>query len=150
MITFNGEFLGIHMDDIQFSRKISEEVMNLDDAILGVSVIGDTGKVLSSFSRETLGNRFELDRYKYNANYGTWAKIILTLVEQASASTFGPATAVITLHKGSILMLIPIRSRQIMIGLVLMRSANQEYVISRILDLLEEESDRNEFEIHGT
>ena len=32
------------MEDIQFSRKISEEVMNLDDAILGVSVIGDTGK----------------------------------------------------------------------------------------------------------
>ena len=46
MITFNGVFLGIHMEDIQFSRKISEEVMNLDDAILGVSVIGDTGKVL--------------------------------------------------------------------------------------------------------
>jgi hypothetical protein len=37
-----------------------------------------------------------------------------------------------------------------MIGLVLMRSANQEYVISRVLDLLEEESDRNEFEIYGT
>ena len=51
MITFNVEFLGIHMDDIQFSNKISE-VMNPDDAILGVSVIGDTGKVLSSFSRE--------------------------------------------------------------------------------------------------
>jgi hypothetical protein len=138
------------MDDIQFSRKISEEVLNLDKAILGVSIIGDTGKVLSSFSRESLDKTFELDRYKYDSNYGTWAKIILTLVEQASSSAFGPATAIITLHKGSILMLIPIRSRRIMIGLVLMRSANQEYVISKILDLLEEENDRNEFEIYGS
>jgi hypothetical protein len=30
------------MDGIQFSRKISEEVMNLDDAILGVSVMIST------------------------------------------------------------------------------------------------------------
>jgi hypothetical protein len=138
------------MDDIPFSRKISEEVLKLDNAILGVSIIGDTGKVLSSFSRENLDKTFELDRYKYDSNYGTWAKIILTLVEQASSSTFGPATAIITVHKGSILMLIPIRSRRIMIGLVLMRSTNQEYVISRILDLLEEENDRNEFEIYGS
>jgi hypothetical protein len=138
------------MDDIQFSREISEEVLNLDKAILGVPIIGDTGKVLSSFSRESLDKTFELDRYKYDSNYGTWAKIILTLVEQASSSAFGPATAVITVHNGSILMLIPIRSRQIMIGLVLMRSANQEYVITKILDLLEEENDRNEFEMYGT
>jgi hypothetical protein len=138
------------MDDVQFSRKISEEVLNLDNAILGVSIIGDTGKILSSFSRESLDKTFELERYKYDSNYGTWAKIILTLVEQASGSAFGPTTAVITVHKGSILMLIPIRSRQIMIGLVLMRSANQEYVISKILDLLEEENDKNEFEIYGS
>ena len=81
--------------------------------------------------------KFELDRYKYDANYGTWAKIILTLVEQASTSTFGPANAIITIHKGSILMLIPIRSRKIMIGLVLQRSVNQEYLITKILDLLD-------------
>jgi hypothetical protein len=142
-------FLRICMSDVNFSRKISEDVMNLDDAVLGVSIISDTGKVLSSFARDNLGKRFELDRYTYDANHGTWAKIILTLVEQASSSTFGPANAIITVHKGSILMLIPIRSRNIMIGLVLQRSVNQEYVISRILDLLDVENDKNEFELYG-
>ena len=48
MITFNVEFLGIHMDDIQFSNKIFE-VMNPDDAILGVSVIGIWEKYFHHF-----------------------------------------------------------------------------------------------------
>jgi hypothetical protein len=137
------------MSDIDVSRKITEDIMKIDDAVLGVSVIGNAGNILSSYARDTLGKKFELDRYKYDANYGTWAKIILTLVEQASTSTFGPANAIITIHKGSILMLIPIRSRKIMIGLVLQRSVNQEYLITKILDLLDEENDRHEFELYG-
>jgi hypothetical protein len=137
------------MSDTDVSRKITEDIMNIDEAVLGVSVISDAGNILSSYARDTLGKKFELDRYKYDANYGTWAKIIITLVEQASESTFGPANAVITIHKGSILMLIPIRSRKIMIGLVLQRSVNQEYVITKILDLLDEEYDRHEFESYG-
>jgi hypothetical protein len=137
------------MSDIDVSRKITEDIMKIDDAVLGVSVIGDAGNILSSYARDTLGKKFELDNYKYDANYGTWAKIILTLVEQASRSTFGPANAIITIHKGSILMLIPIRSRKIMIGLVLQRSVNQEYLITKILDLLDEEDDRHEFELYG-
>jgi hypothetical protein len=137
------------MSDIDVSRKITEDIMKMDDAVLGVSVIGNAGNILSSYARDTLGKKFELDRYKYDANYGTWAKIILTLVEQASTSTFGPANAIITIHKGSILMLIPIRSRKIMIGLVLQRSVNQEYLITKILDLLDEENDRHEFELYG-
>ena len=38
------------MDGIQFSRKISEEVMNLDDAILGVSVMISTGICYTSIN----------------------------------------------------------------------------------------------------
>jgi hypothetical protein len=48
---------------------------------------------------------------------------------------FGPVDAIITLYKGSILMLIPIKSRGIMVGLVLQRATNVEYISSRIIEL---------------
>jgi hypothetical protein len=48
---------------------------------------------------------------------------------------FGPVDAIITLYKGSILMLIPIKSRGIMVGPVLQRATNVEYISSRIIEL---------------
>ena len=54
---------------------------------------------------------------------------------------FGPVDPIITLHKGSILMLIPIKSRGIMVGLMLQRATNIEYISSRIIELLEAQQD---------
>jgi hypothetical protein len=54
---------------------------------------------------------------------------------ERSSRVFGPVDAIITLYKGSILMLIPIKSRGIMVGLVLQRATNVEYISSRIIEL---------------
>jgi len=87
---------------------------------------------------DALAKKFEGGRY--DDTYGLWASIILGLAERSSR-VFGPVDAIITLHKGSILMLIPIKSREIMVGLVLQRATNVEYISSRIIELLEAHQD---------
>jgi hypothetical protein len=100
------------------------------------------GNILSSYGTDALAKKFEIDRY--DDTYGLWATIILGLVERSSR-VFGPVDAIITLHKGSILMLIPIKSRAIMVGLVLQRATNVEYISSKIIDLLDAQQDYVDF-----
>jgi hypothetical protein len=119
-------------------KMIVEDILNVDDSIMGVSIMSKEGNVLSSYGTDALAKKFEVDRY--DDTYGLWASVILGLVERSSR-VFGPVDAIITLHKGSILMLIPLRSRAIMVGLVLQRATNVEYISSRIRELLEAQQD---------
>jgi hypothetical protein len=125
-------------------KMIVEDILNVDDSIMGVSIMSKEGNILSSYGTDALAKKFEVDRY--DDTYGLWASVILGLVERSSR-VFGPVDAIVTLHKGSILMLIPIRSRSIMVGLVLQRATNVEYISSRIIELLEAQQDHVGF--HG-
>jgi hypothetical protein len=125
-------------------KMIVEDILNVDDSIMGVSIMSKEGNILSSYGTDALAKKFEVDRY--DDTYGFWASVILGLVERSSR-VFGPVDAIVTLHKGSILMLIPIRSRAIMVGLVLQRATNVEYISSRIIELLEAQQDHVGF--HG-
>lgn len=126
------------MPDPNIPKMIVEDILNVDDSIMGVSIMSKEGNILSSYGTDALAKKFELDRY--DDTYGLWASVILGLVERSSR-VFGPVDAIITLHKGSILMLIPLRSRAIMVGLVLQRATNVEYISSRIIELLEAQQD---------
>ena len=126
------------MPEPNIPKMIVEDILNVDDSIMGVSIMSKEGKILSSYGTDALAKKFEVDRY--DDTYGLWASIILGLAERSSR-VFGPVDAIITLHKGSILMLIPIKSREIMVGLVLQRATNVEYISSRIIELLEAQQD---------
>ena len=126
------------MPEPNIPKMIVEDILNVDDSIMGVSIMSKEGTVLSSYRTDALAKKFEVDRY--DDTYGLWASVILGLVERSSR-VFGPVDAIITLHKGSILMLIPLRSRAIMVGLVLQRATNVEYISSRIIELLEAQQD---------
>ena len=126
------------MPEPNIPKMIVEDILNVDDSIMGVSIMSKEGNILSSYGTDALAKKFEVDRY--DDTYGLWASVILGLVERSSR-VFGPVDAIVTLHKGSILMLIPIRSRAIMVGLVLQRATNVEYISSRIIELLEAQQD---------
>lgn len=130
------------MPEVNIPKRIVEDIVNVDGSILGVSIMSKDGAILSSYGTDVLAKRFEVD--KYDEKYGMWATIILGLIEQSS-KVFGPVDAIITLHKGSILMLIPIKSRGLMVGLVLQRATNVEYITSKIVDLLEAQQDYTGF-----
>jgi hypothetical protein len=122
---------------LDIAKKISNDVISIDDAILAISVMDMKGNILASQFKQAFRDKFEvtIDDKK---NSGTWAIVILGMCEKFK-HIFGSSEAIINIHKTCKTMLIPIPSRQILIGLVIQRSANAEdYVAGRVRTLLEE------------
>src|SRR5918996_5519937 len=106
------------------AERIADDILSTNDEILAISVIDKKGNVLAGKSRESFNKAFRLnvDGDKYGA---TLAVGILSLVNEVK-DTFGEAQAIITIHKNCKLMLLPVPSYQIVIGLVLHPSVNAE------------------------
>lgn len=60
---------------------VVEDILNVDDFILGVSIMSKEGNILSSYGTDALLKKFEVDRY--DNTYGLWATIILGLAESS-------------------------------------------------------------------
>jgi hypothetical protein len=120
--------------------KISKQILSIDDTIDAVSVMDMQGNTLSSTSKES----FYTTKYDVTQDIhdiaGDFAIVILGMVQRMDKS-FGSTEAVISFHKKCKLMLVPIPSHQILIGLVIYRSSNEEYIITKIRTLLEDKED---------
>jgi hypothetical protein len=64
------------------------------------------------------------------------AKIILRLVQEAGQD-FGPVKVIVNSHENCIFAIVPVKSRLLIIGLVLSRSSNADFITSKIFGLLE-------------
>lgn len=72
-------------------------------------------------------------------------KIILRLVKEAGQD-FGPVKAIVNFQKNCIFELVPLKSSQLIIGLVFSRSTNTDFITYKIFDLLEgNEGDRTRY-----
>jgi hypothetical protein len=120
--------------------KISKQILSIDDTIDAVSIMDMQGNTLSSTSKES----FYTTKYDVTQDIhdiaGDFAIVILGMVQRMDKS-FGSTEAVISFHKKCKLMLVPIPSHQILIGLVIYRSSNEEYIITKIRTLLEDKED---------
>jgi hypothetical protein len=63
-------------------------------------------------------------------------KIILRLVKEA-VQDFGPVKGIVNFQKNCIFELVPLKSSQLIIGLVLSRSTNVNFITSKIFDHFE-------------
>lgn len=63
-------------------------------------------------------------------------KIILRLVKEA-VKNFDPVKAIVNFQENCIFELVPLKSSQLIIGLVLSCSINVEFITTKIFDLLE-------------
>ena len=125
------------MSLVDIAKKISDDVISIDDAILATSVMDMQGNILASQYKQVFRDKFEvtIDDKK---NSGTWAIVILGMCERFK-HVFGSSEAIINIHKNCKTMLIPIRSRQLVIGFVTQRSANAEdYIANKVRTLLEQ------------
>jgi hypothetical protein len=125
------------MSLVDIANKISNDMLSTDDAILAIFVTDMKGTILASQFKQTFKEKFEVS-IKDKKNSGTRAIVILGMCEKFK-HIFGSSEAIINVYKSCKTMLIPIHSRQILIGLVVQRSANAEdYVTNKVRILLEE------------
>jgi hypothetical protein len=106
------------------AERIAGEVLSIHDEILGIAIMDKKGNILAANSRESFKEAFGVaeDREKYGA---TLAIGIHTLVNEVK-DMFGEAQSIITVHKNCKLMLLPVPSFQLLVGLVFQRSVNAE------------------------
>ncbi len=107
------------------AEKISDYILSSSEGILSVAVIERCGNIIAAKVKESFKKRFKvdnLDRAKYN---GSLAVATLSVINEVK-DLFEEPEAVITIHKDCKLMLLPMLSYDILIGLVLERSADAD------------------------
>ncbi len=118
------------------AERIVDGILSTNDEILAISIIDKKGNILAAKSKESFKEAFGVteDRERYGA---TLAIGIFTLVNEQQ-DMFGEAQSIITTHKNCKLMLLPVQSYQIMVGLVLQPSINAEdyYNIAKKIERL--------------
>jgi hypothetical protein len=114
-------------------RRLCRQILNIDDTILGTSIIDKGGNIITSMSKPAFESRFNVPR-DIKANSGTAAIMMLGMAKDMERA-FGITRSIASIHTGCILMLIPIATtfeEEILVGLVLQPSVNTEYIIRRI------------------
>jgi hypothetical protein len=104
---------------------ISDYILSCSEDILAVAVIERCGDIIAAKVKESFKKRFKvgnLDRAKYN---GSLAVATLSVINEVK-DLFEEPQAVITIHKDCKLMLLPMLSYDILIGLVLERLADAD------------------------
>ena len=104
------------------TEKIADEILSLNDKILSVSIRDWSGNGLAVKSTDAFRQRFRANRLVGSKYTGSLAVAALGVVNEV-ADVFGKAQAIITLHEDCKLMLLPMPSYQILIGLVFERLA---------------------------
>jgi hypothetical protein len=122
--------------------KMAKDILYIDDAIDAVSIMNMKGNTLTSASKESLySTRYQITKDIKNMA-GDWAIVVLGMTQRMDQS-FGSTEAIVSLHKKSKLILVPISSHQLLIGLIVYRSCNEDYIIDKIRTLPEAQDDIN-------
>jgi hypothetical protein len=110
--------------DKAVAQRASDNILSLYDSILAVSIMDMTGNIFAANSKQSFKDTFGVTRDGEEYG-GTLAFTILSLVNQVR-DVFGDAQAIITIHKNCKLMLLPMPSYEILVGLVIHSSVNAE------------------------
>jgi hypothetical protein len=109
------------------AQRIARDVFLSNEGILAVALIDRGGQIIAGDSRPSFKERYELGILNGRSSYGgTLAVATLGVVNEAKAA-FGEPESIVTTHKGCRLMLVPMLSYGILVGLVIERSANVDF-----------------------
>jgi hypothetical protein len=110
--------------DPRVAEVLVNNILSRNDRILSTSIIDMKGNILATKSKEdfkeTVGVTQKGEKYGV-----TLVATVLGLL-QLARNIIQEAKAVITIHENGKLMLLPLPSLQILVGLVLQRSVNAE------------------------
>jgi len=106
------------------AETIVHTILSNYDEILGISIMNMKGNMLAADSKEAFRETFRITEDR--ANYGGTLAVEALSVVNETRNVFGRTKAIITIHENCKLMLLPIPSFQLLIGVVLERSADAE------------------------
>src|SRR3712207_2206300 len=106
------------------AETIVQAVLSTYEEVLGVSLMNMKGNILASNSKEVFREAFKITEDR--ANYGGALAVAILNVVNEIRNIFGRSKAIITIHENCKLMLLPVPSFQLLVGLVLESSVNAE------------------------
>jgi len=120
-------FFPVHVMRLAPSKaeKIVDDILSLDEKILSASVRDWSGHILAAKSKESFMKQFRANRLIGSKYGGTIAITILGVVNEVK-EFFGEPQAIITIFKDCKLMLLPMPSYEVLVGLTLEPSAVTE------------------------
>ena len=108
------------------AERIVDDILSSNHEILSAGVIDWSGNIIANKSKESFGTRFEGVRsLEHNRYSGTLAIAALGIASEVK-DAFGEPQAIITIYRDCKLMLLPMPSYDVLIGLALEPSANVE------------------------
>ena len=116
------------------AETISDDILSSNDEIVGISIMDMRGNILAANSKESFKEAFAVSRDR--AKYGGTLAVAALAVANETRNIFGAAKAIITTHENCKLMLVPLPTHQLLIGLVLQRSVNTEGKIANKVERL--------------
>jgi hypothetical protein len=124
------------LDNTAAAQRILDTILSADDGILALSIMDIKGNILAAKSKQSFKETFGLtsDGEKYG---GILAVATLSLVNEVK-DIVGEVQAIITIHDNCKLMLLPMPSYRLLVGLVVRRSvkAEDDHIANRIKTLL--------------
>ena len=106
------------------AQRIAYDILSNNDGILAISIMDMRGNFLAATSRESFKEDFGVSRD--GEKYGGSLAVAALAVANELKDLAGEAQALITIYKKCKMMLLPVPSREILVGFVLQRSANAE------------------------
>jgi hypothetical protein len=106
------------------AQRIAHDILSNNDGILAISIMDMRGNFLAATSKESFKEDFGVSRD--GEKYGGSLAVAALAVANELKDLAGEAQALITIYKKCKMMLLPVPSREILVGFVLQRSANAE------------------------
>lgn len=106
------------------SKNIAYKILAMKDDILSVSIIDTKGNILATASKDAFKEDFGIA--SEGDSYGGSLAIAALAVANEVKDVAGEAQALITVYKRCKMMLLPIRSHEVLVGFVLRLPANIE------------------------
>jgi hypothetical protein len=108
------------------AERIVDDILSSNPEVLSAGVIDKNGNIIANKSSKSFGKRFKgVSNLEQNRYSGTLAIAALGIATEVK-DTFGEPQALITIYRDCKLMLLPMPSYDILIGLALESSANAE------------------------
>ena len=123
------------------AERIVDAILSSNDKILLVSIRGWSGNILAVKSRDSFKERFPEANSLVGTNYSGSLTIATVGLVNEVEHVFGEAQAIITIYEKCKVLLLPMPSYQIFVGLTIERSPDTEekeeiYIIAKKIEKL--------------